>query len=88
MKIWAREFKDNHMLKDVTIDDYSEETRTHKIFGAIEKICREFDLATPIWLESNIADFKRTSKVRFRQDSFIETIEFDYLELEVIEEDY
>ena len=28
-----------------------------------------------------------TSKARFRQDSFIEEIEFDYLELQIIEED-
>lgn len=76
------------MLRDLTIEDYSNETRTHKIFNSLDKACREFDLANPIWLDSNIADFKRTSKVRFRNDSFIETIEFDYLELEVIEEDY
>ena len=31
--------------------------------------------------------FKRHSKTRFRQDSFIEHIEFDYLEIQVIEED-
>ena len=37
--------------------------------------------------ESNIPDFKRHSKTRFRQDSFIEHIEFDYLEIQVIEED-
>ena len=32
-------------------------------------------------------DFKRFSKVRFRQDNFFEAIDFDYLEIQVIEED-
>ena len=42
---------------------------------------------TPIWLDMNINDFKRTSKVRFYKDSFIDSIDFDYLEVQVIEED-
>ena len=50
-------------------------------------ICYDFDLGKPIWLDSNIQEFKRHSKTRFYQDSFIEEIPFDYLELQVIEED-
>lgn len=87
MRIWAREFKDNRMLKDLTVEDCSDETRTHKIFSAIEKICVEFDLSKPIWLDMNIEDFKRNGKVRFYKDSFIDFIPFDYLEIQVIEED-
>ena len=86
MRIWAREFKSNHMLMDTVVEDFSDETRTHKIFNALDEICHQFDLS--IWLESCIADFKRTAKVRFYQDSFIDQIEFDYLEVQVIEEDY
>ena len=88
MRIWAREFKSNHMLKDTVVEDFSDETRTHKIFNALDEICHQFDLSKPIWLESCIADFKRTAKVRFYQDSFIDQIEFDYLEVQLIEEDY
>jgi len=86
-RIWAREFKDNRMIKDLTVCDDSNDTRTHKVFNAIDKICYEFDLSRPIWLDSNVSDFKRVAKVRFRQDSFIDEIDFDYLEVQVIEED-
>ena len=75
------------MIRDTVIDDHTEETRTHKVFNALYEICLEFDLGKPIWLDSNIKEFQRTSKARFRQDSFIEEIDFDYLELQVIEED-
>lgn len=87
MRTWARIFKDNHMLRDVVIENYDEDTRTHKVFDAIEKISYEFDLPKPIWLDSNIKDFKKLSKVRFYQDSFIEEVPFDYLEVSIIEED-
>lgn len=87
MRIWAREFRDNHMLKDMVVENEENETRTHKVFQGIEEICYAFDLGKPIWLESNINEFKRHSKTRFSQDNFIEEIPFDYLEFLVIEED-
>lgn len=86
-RLWAREFKNNRMLKDTVIEDNREETRTHKVFDALEEVCLQFDLGKPIWLESTVADFKRHSKTRFTQDNFIEEIDFDYLEIHIIEED-
>ena len=86
-RLWGKIFKDNRMIKDTTIINQSDDTRTHKIFAAIEDICTEFDLAKPIWLDSNIKEFKRISKTRFTQDSFIESVDFDYLEIQIIEED-
>ena len=84
--LWAREFKNNKMIKNMTIRDDRKETRTHKIFDAIDKICYEFDLSKPIWLDSNIEEFKRHDKTRFHQDNFVDSIDFDYLEIHIIEE--
>ena len=87
MRIWFKLMKDNRLLRDTTIADESEDTRTHKIFRALDAVCMEFDLAKPIWLDSNISEFKRHAKTRFRQDSYIEQVPFDFMELHVIEED-
>lgn|SRR5574344_153702 len=86
-RLWAKVFTNNHMLRDTVIENNSNQTRTKKIFAALEEVCMQFDLCKPIWLESNISEFKKVSKTRFRQDSFIENIEFDFLEIQVIEED-
>ena len=67
--------------------DIPDETRTHKVFMALEQICEEFDLSNPIWLDSNINEFKRIARTRFYADSFVESIDFDYLDFYVIEED-
>ena len=87
-KMWGKLIKDNHLLKDITAfrSDYSQ-SRTQMVFDCLDEICYEFDLENPIWLDSTITDFKRHSKTRFYKDSFIEQIEFDYLEIQVIEED-
>ena len=86
-RLWAKIIKDNHLLKDTVICDDSEDTRTHKVFHAIEEACYEFDLGKPIWLDSTISEFKRHDKARFTADNFIESIEFDYMEIQIIEED-
>lgn len=86
-KLWVKEIKDNHLLKDTTICDTGNDTRTHKIFNSISKACYEFDITVPIWLDKNIQEFKSLSKTRFSQDSFIESVEFDYLEIQILEED-
>ena len=87
MRIWAKLYLENRMIKDTVIEDFSDDTRTHKIFNSLTKVSNEFDLPNPIWLESNVAEFKRHSKTRFRKDSFIEDVPFDYLEFHVINED-
>lgn len=87
MRIWFKVFKENRMLRDVVIERTEEDTRTHKIFAALDEVCYQFDLGKPIWLEATIADFKRHARTRFTQDNFVEQIDFDYLEIHVIEED-
>lgn len=86
-RMWGKLFKDNHMLRDmVAINNDPTLNRTRKVFSSLEEICISFDLGQPIWLDSTINDFRRHSKCRFTQDSFVEQIEFDYLEIQVIEE--
>ena len=53
----------------------------------LDEVCYEFDLSKPIWLDSTIQEFKRHAKARFYQDNFVDSIDFDYLEIQVIEED-
>lgn len=88
-KIWGRIVKDNKFIKDYTacIDDNSL-TRTKKVYKSLEIICHELDLSVPIWLPINKNDFIMHSKTRFKQDNFIEEIEFDYLDFQLIEEDF
>lgn len=86
-RLWAKIFKDNRMLKDTCIMDSSPDTRTHKVFNSLEEVCYQFDLGKPIWLDKTVTEFKRHSKARFFQDNFIEPIEFDFLEIQIIEED-
>ena len=48
MRIWFKIWKENHLVTDCTVEDMSEDTRTHKIFRALEEACHQLDLAKPI----------------------------------------
>lgn len=87
-RLWAKAWQDNHLIKDLVIENASPDlNRTRKVFAAVDEICEKFDLSKPIWLDSNIREFQRHDKTRFSQDNFIDSIDFDYLEIHVIEED-
>ena len=87
-RLWAKVFTENRMIKDMVVcNDDPSLRRTQKVFAAIDEVCQAYDLSKPIWLNPTIADFKKHDKVRFTKDNFIDQIDFDYLEIHVIEED-
>ena len=87
-RLWAKAFKNSKVLNDIIISDIAEDkNRTRKVFDAVDEVCYEFDLSRPVWLDKNINEFKRRDKTRFDQDNVIDSLEFDYLEIQVIEED-
>ena len=83
----VKSLKENHLMKDTVIIDTTDDTRTHKVFHALDEVCAQFDLGKPIWLDKTVQEIKRHDKARFYQDNFIEQIDFEYLEIQVIEED-
>ena len=86
-RLWGKIFKDNRMLQDAVIcnSDYTT-SRTAMIFDAMDQLCYQFDLGHPVWLDATVEEFKRHDKARFTSDNFIESIDFDYLEIQVLEE--
>ena len=86
-RLWGKLVKDSRIIESETIERPEEDTRTHKVFASVAELCRIWDLGTPIWLDAAVSDFKRHKKARFYADSFMEEIDFDYLEIQIIEED-
>lgn len=87
-RMWMKIFKENRLVQDTVIAlDGPDMSRTAKVFQAVADASLIFDLSQPIWLGTNIREFKRHNKTRFTQDNFVEEIPFDFLEIHVIEED-
>ncbi|MBR4812938.1 MAG: hypothetical protein IKI15_01360 [Lachnospiraceae bacterium] len=86
-RMWIKLWKDNRLVKDMTVENADPVNRTKKVFDAVERACSEWNLPKPIWLQNNLKEFKKSARTRFGSDSFIEAIDFDWFELHVIEED-
>lgn len=86
-RMWGKIWKDNRIKEDMVIEinDFSL-SRTQMVFQALDEICSQFDLEKPIWLDSNIKEFQLRAKTRFNQDNFIEILDFQYLEIQILEE--
>lgn len=85
-RLWGKIWKDNHLVQDAVAEEAGDDTRTHKVFHTLDELCREFVLAGRSGWNAISGSFQRHSKTRFHQDSFIEEIDFDYLEIQILEE--
>jgi len=87
-RLWGKVMKNNRFVKEMVfeIDDFSM-SRTEKVLECLDQSCMAFDLQKPMWFDKNTKEMIRFAKTSFHEDQFIETIDFDYFEIEIIEED-
>ncbi len=87
-RIWGKVMKNSRFLHDkvVEIDDRSM-SKSDKIDMAIDECCMTFDLQKPMWFDKNTKELRQFSRTSFHGDQFIEAVDFDYFEIEIIEED-
>ena len=79
--------KDNRIIAEAVATDGCEtKSRTKKVLDCLNEICMELNLQVPIWLDCQIREFQRSSRTSFGRDSFIEETDFDFLEIQVLEE--
>ena len=87
-RLWGIVRKNNKIIMDMVSEysgaDLSEKDRLHR---CIEEICYKLDLERPIWLEKNQREFEEYKRAVLTQDNFMEKIDFDALEIEVIQDD-
>lgn len=87
-RLWGKIMKNSRFRADHVIElDKPTWTREMKTDAAIDAMLLIFDIEKPMWLSDNDKDYKAFNKTSFHQHHFIETIPFDYFEIEVIEDD-
>lgn len=85
LKLWGKMIKNNKIiLQEVSTaedEDYQMELKK-----CITDISYKMDIQKPYWLPKNLEEYNRVKRTTFDQDNFIEEIEFDRLEIIVLEE--
>lgn len=85
-RMWLKLVKGGKIVSEMTYEHAEETNRTAKIFAGIEAACGKWNLAQPIWYDANIKEFKKRAGCRFLQENFVENVDFDFMEIKVIEE--
>ena len=84
-RLWAIIRKHNKIVRDMVASCDKETLSPNDcLHQCIHEICYEFDLQRPMWLTKNQREYEEFRRVVLTQDNFIESINFDALELEVL----
>ena len=87
MKVWAKVLTD-HRIMNETVREFSS-ARPSDMEGwsvLLHELCQDLDLCRPLILKKHVNDLKQFSRVVFKPADFIESVDFDEFEIEVIPE--
>lgn len=85
-KLWAKKIKHNKIISSITVKNDEDISFSEKRDKCIKEICQKFDLSVPLWLEKHRIEFSEFKYVTFYEDDFIDDIDFDKLEIEIIDD--
>ena len=81
-RMWLRLMKNNRAKGDLTVAcDYNQPQL------ALREAMQQMDLSMPVWLPRHQKDWQEFSLARFTADHFLESVNFDRLEISFIAPD-
>ena len=87
MRIWAKVLIEHKIMRE-TVREFSS-ARPSDMEGwssLLHELCQDLDLCRPVVLRKHVNDLARFSRVVFKPADFIESVDFDEFEIEVLSE--
>jgi hypothetical protein len=86
IRLWGKIIKNNKIVEDTEFTCNDDIEYQDQLKLCIKEICYKFDIQKPFWLPKNLEEYNRVKRTSFKQDNFMEEINFDRLEIHVLEE--
>ena len=87
MRIWAKVLQEHRIINETVREFSSARPSDSDGWSAIlHGICQDLDLCRPVLLRKHVNDLTRFSRVVFRPADFIEPVDFDEFEVEILSE--
>lgn len=86
-KLWAKKFTKNHLTDSIVVKSNENITTSEKKDKCLKEICQKLDLSVPVWLKKHTLEFSEFKYVTFYPHDFIDEVDFDKLEIELIDDD-
>ena len=81
VRIWAKVMKGDKILKQYVFE-HTEMMDYSMFFDYVREICETLDIPTPVIIKTHLFNYAKYNVLRFKQDDFVERIDFDKLVLE------
>lgn len=78
-RLWVRLMKRHRVERDALIECEHENAEE-----ALRELLPSLDLSQPMWLPRHRQDWEEYSLTRFRPEHFVESVDFDYMEVSFI----
>lgn len=79
----------NNIVKIRVVEMKTEDLSAEELLlKGVEDLCNHFDISNPIWMGGNKHEMNHIKKTRFKAQHFIEEIDFDYFEIEYLNNNY
>lgn len=85
-KLWAKKIKDSKIIESLNIKNDENISLTEKREKCFKEIFKLLDLSMPIWLKKHDKEFTEFKNVTFYPDDFIDYIDFDKLEIDLLDD--
>lgn len=86
IKLWAKIKSNNKIIMEKLIEIDDSDNEEDQLFDSINTVCYEFDIERPMWLPKNQREYENFRRIILTQDNFIDEINFDLLEIELIDD--
>ncbi len=86
-KLWAKKIKNNRIISSTVAESKDTIPVEEKRKICIDEICKHFDLGIPVWLKNHDMDFSQFKYVVLYPEDFIDEVDFDKLEIELIDDE-
>ena len=85
MKIWAKTVLEEKITRDL-IYEYEHIGNIDEFVTAMQEICEQLDIPTPVATYVNLNHFVMFNNTRFTPRDLVESVDFDMLDIEAIPE--
>ena len=85
MKVWAKTIVEEKITRDV-LYEYGSVSNEDEFVAMLQEICGEMDIPTPVATRVNLNHFVMFNNTRFKPRDFVESVDFDMLDLEAVPE--
>ena len=85
-RLWAKVIKNNKTINSIDVKNNENITQEQKQKKCLTEIFNKLDISTPVWLTKHDKEFMEFKKIIFFKDDFIDEVNFDKLEIELIDD--